>query len=174
MQRNYAARVRLFVSIRPSRRAVAHLDAALAGRRTSRQDQWHVTLALLGEVADPEVLRGPLGEAARSMQPFDVHLAGGSAFNGARAAWAGVGGDVEALSSLAAAVQQACRGAGAWSGNRRFRPHLTVGTTTRIDPPVLDGYAGPSWQVEEIELVQSVLGRTATHTVLERFPLYQA
>lgn len=48
----------------------------------------------------------------------------------------------------------------------------------RISPPpwngLLTSYEGPSWRVNEIELVHSVLGRNVTHTVLERFPLYQA
>jgi 2'-5' RNA ligase len=57
---------------------------------------------------------------------------------------------------------------------RRFRPHLTVGKTGRIDAALLGGYAGPAQRVHDIELVHSVLGRTVTHTVLERFALYQA
>ena len=54
-----------------------------------------------------------------------------------------------------------------------YPPHLTVGRLGHLDPQLTD-YVGPAWRVGEIELVQSVLGRTATHTVLERFPLYQA
>jgi 2'-5' RNA ligase len=166
--------VRLFVAIRPSRQAVAHLAAALSGRRTSRSDQWHVTLAFLGEVADPEPLRTPLQAAVAESPPFALQLAGGGAFGGAQVAWAGIAGDVDALSALAASVQHACREAGVVLEHRRFRPHLTVGKTRRIDPGALAGYAGPSWTVTEVELVHSVLGRAVTHGVIDRYPLYQA
>ena len=166
--------MRAFVSLRPSREAVAHFEAALVGCRTSPPEQWHITLAFLGEVEDPEGLYDGLRAAAARTSPFPLHLAGGGAFARARVVWVGVGGDVEALAGLAADVQQAGRNAGVPLETGRFRPHVTVGRTGRLDPVVLRNYSGPQWQVDEVELVQSVLGRTATHTVLERFPLYQA
>jgi 2'-5' RNA ligase len=166
--------VRLFVSLRPSAQAVAHLAAALSSRRTSAPDQWHITLAFLDDVPQPEFLYDGLRAAAAGATPFELHLAGAGAFSKARVVWTGVGGDVDALAALAADVQEACRGAGIALEDRRFRPHLTVGKTGRIDPAQLRDYAGPPWRVHEVELVHSVLGTTATHTVLETFPLYQA
>jgi 2'-5' RNA ligase len=166
--------MRLFVSLRPSDEAVAHLTAALSDVPTSRPDQWHVTLAFLGEVSQPEVLSARLRAAAARTSPFPLHLAGAGAFTRARVVWVGVGGDVVTLGGLAADVQQACRDVGVPLETRRFRAHLTVGRTGRLDPAVLKNYTGPPWQVREVELVHSVLGKTATHTVLERFPLYQA
>jgi 2'-5' RNA ligase len=166
--------MRLFVSVRPSAEAVAHLTAALSGRVTSRPDQWHITLAYLGEVEDPDELNDGLRAAAAGTPSFDVRLAGGGAFTRARVVWVGVGGDVEVLGGLAAQVQRVGREAGLPLEARRFRPHLTVGRTGRIDPGALHDYTGPPWQVRDIELVHSVLGRTATHSVLERFALYQA
>jgi 2'-5' RNA ligase len=166
--------VRLFVSLRPSEEAVAHLVAALSERQTSRPDQWHITLAFLGEVDSPEGLSDGLQEAAACTSPFPLHLAGGGAFTRARVVWVGVGGDGESLGGLASDVQRTCRDAGIPLETRRFRPHVTVGRTGRLDPAVLRDYRGPAWQVREVELVHSVLGKTATHTVLERFALYQA
>jgi 2'-5' RNA ligase len=166
--------MRLFVSLRPSAKAVAHLAAALSDRPTSRPEQWHITLAFLGDVDNPEGLYGGLRAAAARTSPFAVHLAGGGAFTRARVVWVGVGGDVEALGGLATDVQAACREAGIRLDAHRFRPHVTVGRTGRLDPAVLHDYSGPPWRVREVELVHSVLGRTARHTVLERFPLYQA
>lgn len=163
--------MRLFVSLRPSRQAIAHLEAALAGRGTSRVDQWHVTLAFLGEVGEPVVLYDGLRAAAAAASPPELQLAGGGAFRGARVVWAGIGGDTDGLDALASAVQSACRTAGIVLEQRRFRPHLTVGKTGRIDPDVLTDYSGPTWRAHEVELVHSVLGRKVTHTVLERFPL---
>lgn len=163
--------MRLFVCLRPSRQAVAHLEAALAGRGTSRVDQWHVTLAFLGEVEDPAVLYDGLRTAAAATPPLELQLAGGGAFRGASVVWAGIGGNTDGLAALAAAVQSACRDAGIVLEQRRFRPHLTVGKPSRVDPDVLIGYSGPTWQAHEVELVHSVLGRKVNHTVLERFPM---
>jgi RNA 2',3'-cyclic 3'-phosphodiesterase len=166
--------VRLFVSLRPSRQAVAHLAAALSSRRTSAPDQWHITLAFLGEVGQPQSLYDGLRDAAGRTPPFDLNLAGSGAFTGSRVVWTGVDGDLDGLAALASEVQQACRSAGVPLERRRFKPHLTVGRTGRIDPATLSGYDGPPWRVHEVELVHSIPGRTATHQVLERFALYQA
>ena len=38
-------------------------------------------------------------------------------------------------------------------------------------PPALLDYQGPPWTVSEVELVRSVLGRRAEHTVLTAFAL---
>ena len=166
--------MRLFVSLRPSRQALAHLGAALSGRRTSNPEQWHITLAFLGEVGRAEILYDGLRAAAARTPEFALHLAGSGAFSGPRVVWAGVGGDVDGLAALAAEVQQACREAGIALESRRFRPHLTIGKTGRIDPSQLSAYEGPPWTVHQVELVRSVLGTSVSHTVLERFPLYQA
>ena len=153
---------------------VAHLAAALSGRRTSKPEQWHITLAFLGDVSSPRTLYDGLRTAAARTPPFELFLAGGGAFAGPRAVWAGVGGDLDGLGALASEVQQACRAAGIPLERRKYRPHVTVGKAGRIDPALLAGYAGPSWRVSEIELVHSVLGTTVTHSVLASFPLHQA
>ncbi|MCA1712013.1 MAG: RNA 2',3'-cyclic phosphodiesterase [Actinobacteria bacterium] len=157
--------MRLFVQVRPSPGAVAHLQAHLGRVRTSNPDQWHVTLAFLGDVADAEPLHGGLQAAADLHPPFALRLAGGGTF-GPRTTWAGVAGDVEVLRSLAQHVQDACG-----LEPRPYRPHLTVG---RVDPRLLSGYDGPEFRVDQLQLVQSVLGTRAVHTVLRAYPLYQA
>ena len=162
------------MSLRPSPQAVSHLEAALRGHRTSRSDQWHVTLAFLGEVAQPAVLHEPLRTAAAAHAPFELRLEGAGSFRGARVVWVGVGGDIGELSALARSVQQACRDAGVVLDDRPLRPHLSVGKVGRLAPEALRDYCGPSWRVSEVELVQSVLGKTAVHTVRETLPLYQA
>jgi 2'-5' RNA ligase len=157
--------VRLFVQVRPSGEAVAHLQAHLGRLRTGKPDQWHVTLAFLGEVDDADALHDGLQAAADLHPPFRLRLAGGGTF-GPRTTWAGVAGDVDVLRSLAQHVQDACD-----LEPRTYRPHLTVG---RLDPRLLDGYEGPEFRVDELQLVQSVLGKRAVHTVLRAYPLYQA
>jgi 2'-5' RNA ligase len=164
IRETYAGGVRLFVQVRPSPEAVAHLQAHLGRVRTGNPAQWHVTLAFLGE-AEPEPLHDGLQAAADLHAPFDLRLAGGGTF-GPRTTWAGVAGDVDMLRSLAQHVQDACG-----LEPRTYRPHLTVG---RLDPRLLSGYEGPAFRVDEVQLVQSVLGKRAVHTVLRAYPLYQA
>lgn len=159
--------MRLFVSVRPSPDVVTHLLAHLGRVRTAPPDQLHVTLAFLDEVADDAAVQDGLAVAASLHAPFALRLAGSGTF-GRRTTWAGVAGDVERLRALAADVQDACREAGVELERRAYRPHLTVG---RFDPRVLSSYESPVWQVAEIELVQSVLGKRAVHTVRRTFPL---
>jgi 2'-5' RNA ligase len=159
--------VRLFVSVRPSAEVVSHLQAHLGRVRTAPPAQWHVTLAFLGDVDDDSAVQVGLEVAAGLHRPLSLRLSGGGSF-GPRTTWCGVAGDVEALRSLAADVQDACREAGVELERRSYRPHLTVG---RVDPRLLASYDSPTWQVAEIELVQSVLGKRAVHTVRRTFPL---
>jgi 2'-5' RNA ligase len=163
--------VRLFVQVRPSEQAVTHLREHLASARTSTPQQWHVTLAFLGDVPAAEPLYDGLRDAAAAHEPFSLRLVGSGRF-GRRATWVGIGGDVIHLHSLAEHVQDACRAAGVPLEPRPYRPHLTVG---RVDPRALSSYEGPAWRVAQVELVHSVLGQRVVHTVLHAFPLsYQA
>ena len=73
-------------------------------------------------------------------------------------------GDTEPLERLSASCRSAAVRAGVEVDGSKFRPHLTL---ARANRPleltrwlrVFDLYAGPSWQVEEIALVQSQLGQ---------------
>jgi 2'-5' RNA ligase len=166
-RKTYAVPVRLFVAVRPTPAAVSHLRALLGTVRTSDPEKWHVTLAFLGDVANDDRLEAGLAAVASRHEPFGLRLHGSGRF-GPRATWAGLAGDVEPLRALAADVVDACRRAGIALERRAYQPHLTVG---RVDPALLAAYDGPTWPVREIELVQSVLGKRALHTVLRAFPL---
>lgn len=102
------------------------------------------------------------------MPPFRLALSGMSRVGTVTAT--GVRGDTRALENLARRVQRACREAGAVLERRRWRPHLTVGRDGAV-PAVLLDYEGPPWTVSHVELVRSVLGRRAEHTVLATFAL---
>jgi 2'-5' RNA ligase len=111
---------------------------------------------------------------AHAHPPFPLALSGVVQLG--RVVATGVRGDTTALGWLAKDVQRACRDAGAVLERRRYRPHLTVGRGSggRVAggvPDALRDYEGPGWSVDEIELVQSVLGGTARHTTLRRFRL---
>jgi RNA 2',3'-cyclic 3'-phosphodiesterase len=180
--------VRLFVAVDPPARVRGHLEAGTAALRESMDgwrwvppEQWHLTLAFLGEVADdrlPELTRR-MGLAARRHEPFTVDLAGVGAFNSlrrARVMWVGVDGDREALTRLADSVGAGARRAKIALDERRYRPHMTLGRR-RAPADVSDllgagrDYRGPAWTVEEFVLVQSHLGRAVRHELRERFPL---
>ena len=170
--------MRLFVALLPPAAALNELDAAVAPLRPgwpdlrwAGQDRWHVTLAFLGEVADPASLLGPLAAVCAASSPFSLSLAGSGSFGSRGPVWVGVDGDVDRLAGLARRVRQAVRGAGVDVERRRYRPHLTVGRRRQPDPALLASYAGPAWPVVEVELVHSRLGRPVVHTVLERWPL---
>jgi 2'-5' RNA ligase len=147
--------MRLFVALVPPDEAVTHLDDFLEVRRASGSFRWasaeqfHVTLAFLADV--------------------ETAIAGGGAFpNAARARvlWAGLDlddHDRTQLDRLATGCRAAANRAGIPVDGQRFRPHVTV---ARIGYPsevsdwvkLLDGYAGPRWPADRIQLVASYLG----------------
>lgn len=162
--------MRAFVAVRPPPAVVDHLRAALPSW-PSAPERWHLTLAFLGEVADPSVLVPGLGAVCTAKPPLDLRLAGSGAFGRGGPVWVGVEGDRAGLTALAGAVAQACRDAGVDVERRPYRPHLTVGRRGRPDPALLAAYAGPTWTAVEVELVASRLGPPVEHRVLERLPL---
>jgi RNA 2',3'-cyclic 3'-phosphodiesterase len=185
--------VRLFVAVYPPPAALAHLDAALApctpdwpGLRWAPVEQWHLTLAFLGEVPDDRVdgLAERLARAAGRTPAMRLRLARFGAFPSARRArvcWAGVEGDVEPLRLLAARASAAARRAGIDVDDKPYRPHLTLARPRR--PPLdvsglaaaVGDYAGPWWPADAVRLVRSHLGAQVRHESLAAWSLsYQA
>lgn len=91
---------RLFVAIAPPQRAVVALAAGIAplhdvpgAPRWIPPERWHLTLAFLGEVAEPPMLRPALGSVAARTAPIALRLDGAGTFpaRGApRVCWIGV------------------------------------------------------------------------------------
>lgn len=89
--------------------------------------------------------------------PISLRLAGGGRFG--PVVWAGIAGDMDRLRAFREDVRAALVDAGFPVDERPFRPHLTV--SYRFDRRIaaaLDGYAGPSWTVDEFALVRSADG----------------
>jgi 2'-5' RNA ligase len=162
--------VRLFVAVFPAGEVRADLQRRLTralgsgdhpGRklRLTPADRWHVTLSFLGEVADErqaDVERALAGVTAPGA--FALRLAAGGRFGKGRstALWAGVRGDLEALTDLHAGIREALDTGGLPYDDRPLAPHLTLaygqgGAVLNA----LEGYAGPQWTVEEFMLVRS-------------------
>ncbi|MFP3992776.1 RNA 2',3'-cyclic phosphodiesterase, partial [Streptomyces sp. E11-3] len=130
--------MRLFAAVLPPDPAIAELAAevrtlhALPGAdrlRWTERENWHFTLAFMGEVPDEALpaLAERLARAAHRTDPFGLNLRGGGRF-GDRALWVGAAGELGVLRRLAERADAAARKAGvAMEGPpRRFTPHLTV------------------------------------------------
>ena len=167
----------MFVAVRPPDDALDHLDDFLEPRRAAGEFRWvtrehfHVTLAFLASVPERSLddLEERLGRAAHRRTPFPTALSGGGAFPNvgrARVLWAGLDLDETGrteLSRMATGARAAAGRAGIEVDGARFRPHVTI---ARLRAPteatswvrLLDGYRGPGWKVDDIELVASYLG----------------
>jgi 2'-5' RNA ligase len=119
--------------LRPALSAVQHRDAADRGRlRWMAPSTFHITMRFLGATAEEQV--APVAEALAAklatFAPFSLTLSGGGAFPSAqkpRVLWAGIRGDVEALTAIAAALEEVVREAGFPPDEKRFHPHVTIG-----------------------------------------------
>lgn len=181
--------MRMFVAVLPPQEVIEHLAESVEPRREadsplrwSALDQWHITLAFLPSVSDLRVddLIDLLTETAGKRAAFTLNVHGAGSFPNpaqAKVLWAGVGGDTGLLERLAASTRSAAVRAGNEVDGSKFRPHVTLARTNRpLDVTrwlrVLDLYAGPSWQVGDIGLVQSHLGGgRPRYQVHQSFPL---
>jgi RNA 2',3'-cyclic 3'-phosphodiesterase len=179
------AAVRLFVALDVPLVAIDHLEAAVAAVRDQQPDlRWvpahrrHLTLAFLGEVAEPVLapLTERLDRVARRHHGMELRFAGAGRF-GSKVLWVGVQGDRDPLARLAQSVSAAARRAGVPIEERPHRPHVTLarGRTTSLDlrPVVADlaGYDGPPWRAESFSLVRSRLGPQPEYEVLAGYRL---
>jgi 2'-5' RNA ligase len=109
-----------------------------------------------------------------------LRLAGGGRFGSLRrpqVAWAGLAGDVVALSALAARLTAAARALRLPVEDRPFRAHLTLGRWRPRQPADgsvtdrLDGYRGPAWPVTELRLLESHLGPEPSYETVAAWPV---
>jgi 2'-5' RNA ligase len=188
-------RRRLFVAAALPESARTHLAAAVDRLRREHEPSelqpslvrwtdpasWHLTLVFCGSVA-PEraaVLVDGLGPNVARHSGLQIGLASGGRF-GHRVLWTGVDGDRTALVRIAGSVAEVARAAGVALEDRPYRPHLTIarGRPGADLAPLaigLEPYAGPTWKVEHLLLMESRLsagpGGAAQHVEVERFPL---
>lgn len=168
------ATVRVFIALAPPDDAKQELAAALSPAyqahprmRWNRIEDWHITLAFLGEVSVAAVplLRTPLARLAAARGPLTLALRGGGHFD-ERVLWSGIDGDLDALRLLATEVRAVADDCGIAHANRPFRPHLTLARARRDTPSCvveaaagLTGFTGRPWQAERLHLVASNIGR---------------
>jgi 2'-5' RNA ligase len=163
-------------------RALLPLRGAPGEPRWTVPERWHLTLLFLGAVPDARV--GPLlagaAPAVAAAPPLRLRLAGGGRFGSRRrpqVAWAGLDGDVAALSDLAKHLARVARSLRLEVEERPFRPHLTLGRWRPGRPADgaltdrLAGYRGPEWPVDVVRLYESHLGPNPTYDVLGEWPV---
>ncbi|CAM5697546.1 RNA 2',3'-cyclic phosphodiesterase OS=Streptomyces alboniger OX=132473 GN=thpR PE=3 SV=1 [Streptomyces alboniger] len=160
--------VRVFIALAPPDTAKQELARELGPAydahprmRWNRIEDWHITLAFLGEVPLDVVslLRPPLAELAAARPPLTLALRGGGHFD-ERVLWAGIAGELDALHALATDVRARVEGCGVALPDRLFRPHLTLARARRDTPSCasraatgLAGFAGRPWRTERLHLV---------------------
>lgn len=175
---------RLFVALElpeDLREQLAAFRRGLPGARWVAQEQFHLTLAFLGEVEGPVFAAVREGLHGVRADPFELQLAGTGRFPArgpAKVLWAGVRESTE-VSALASEVQRCLSRRGLPLDSRRYSPHVTLarlkGTPAREVDAYLEASAG--WVSEahpftDFHLYSSHLGRAgAQHRVEASYPL---
>ncbi|WP_199549371.1 RNA 2',3'-cyclic phosphodiesterase [Streptomyces sp. N35] len=145
--------------------ALSPAYAAYPGLRWNRIEDWHITLAFLGElpVRTVQRLRSPLADLAAARPCVELALLGGGHFD-ERVLWSGIEGDLDGLHELAEAVRARVRECDIAFVARPLRPHLTLARARRSDSAsvpaaaaCLDGFTGRAWQAERLHLVGSTV-----------------
>ncbi len=164
--------------------AVGQLRAPGRSVRLAPPEQWHITLAFLGEVPEPKVDRAKLA-VQRAVEAVGaapaVRIAGGGTFGRGRftTLWAGLRGDTDTLASLARATRRELKAARLPYDAKRFRPHMTIArpgdrvTADELagDLAALERHEGPLWTVSSTRLVRSHLGPRPTYEPLAEVAL---
>ncbi len=107
------------------------LAPAVEGARWVGPEALHLTLAFLGDVADPDLNAVCLAvaESVRKQPRFSLEVRGLGAFPDAgrpRILWAGIEGDLDRLASVQRAASDAATRAGYRPADERFHPHITL------------------------------------------------
>ncbi|MFD0278071.1 RNA 2',3'-cyclic phosphodiesterase [Kitasatospora sp. NPDC127111] len=166
--------LRVFVALAPPDDAKDELARALQPAyatyprlRWNRIEDWHITLAFLGELPSTTVpmLQSALAGSTASHPALHLRLRGGGHFD-QRLLWSGIDGDLEGLHLLAADIRDVIRSCGIEFRDRPLRPHLTLARSRRDDATSvpqaaagLTGFVGRPWWTERLHLVGSNIGR---------------
>ncbi|WP_031079063.1 RNA 2',3'-cyclic phosphodiesterase [Streptomyces sp. NRRL S-118] len=169
-----AGTVRVFIALAPPDDAKDELAQALRPAydayphmRWNRIEDWHITLAFLGELPRQAVslLQPPLAELAAAHHPLRLSLHGSGHFD-ERVLWSGIGGDLHGLRLLADEVRALVEEHGITLPDRPLNPHLTLARARRDDTSSvvraaagLSAFTGRTWQAARLHLVGSNYGR---------------
>ena len=176
-----SGRIRSFIAIpvpgagiRALEDAMEKLDSELGGGvRWVRAEGIHLTLKFMGDIHAEmaERVLAVLPPVAARFAPFELSISGLGVFPNPRrprVLWAGVHGDLETLSALQMAVDDAVGELGLPKEQRAFSPHLTLGRVRRDVPEgqlrriaqvMTDGElaATPPWTADTVNLMRTEL-----------------
>ena len=151
--------------------ALAGLRSGMRGARWIPEENYHLTLAFIGEVDRHGLNEIALALAGVSAPRFDMRLTGCGFFGDRkpRALWVGVGPNPP-LSHLQSKVEVALQRAGFVPEKRKFTPHVTLAYLHGAPPDAAAGFcaanglfaAGP-FPAAEFHLYESHLGSEAAH-----------
>ena len=189
-------RIRVFIAVGVSdeaRKALAEVADRLRaqipdGVQWARLQGLHLTLKFLGNISSrmAEPLVECLHSPAALATPFGLRFSGLGVFPNPRrprVLWAGLAGELDALSALQEAVERAVTGLGYAAEDRAFSPHITLGRLRRgVSGTVLQNVADTmtaaappepvSWVIDEVRVMRSHLLPTgAEYTVIGSVPL---
>jgi RNA 2',3'-cyclic 3'-phosphodiesterase len=170
----------------PLEAAMPALSRLLPRARFSSPASWHLTLAFLGQVRAEfggDVVT--VGEAAAAAAPrrLTLNLDGAGGFpttDRARLLWIGIGGDREALNTLATALAEGSRESGMHIDDRSFHAHLTLarlGQPRPLPPEVVERVSeaaadAPPWDSTELHCYRSTqTNQGARYTIVRSFRL---
>lgn len=187
--------LRLFVAITLPREVREKLQEAQSALRSALQqsavswvrvEQAHLTLRFLGSVEASHVpaIGGAIADITKLCRPLNLNAAGTGFFPTATrpgVAWAGVGGDLDALRELQSHLERAVGSFSAQPPEKEFTPHFTLARIKnfeRADSAGLKAVAQRlsdaqfgAWTASEVCLYQSTLGAGgAQHAVLSTAP----
>lgn len=186
------------MAVDPSPEAVDHLGAVVAGLRASRanapgrstrltrRENWHITVAFLGDVPAKRVpvASAVMHEVAASATPLELCVAGSGTFGSRRdpILWTGIGGEVDALRRLARLLQRSLRRARLPVDERPPRPHLTIARPgarlpaedVAADVATLADYVGPMWTAAAVHLLLSEIEQSSSGPMPRYTPIATA
>ena len=164
---------RYFVAVYPPAPVLDEIEAIprpeVDGVRWTRRDQWHVTLAFLGDVDEARVV-----DALSAVEHQTVEVEIGPAVRRLRKDVVVI--PAAGLDGLAEAVVVALDPLVDGLGDRRFRGHLTLARARSGAPGRVVGQPIETrFDADEFRLVSSRLDHEgAAHSVVARFPLGEA
>ncbi|HKE01130.1 MAG TPA: RNA 2',3'-cyclic phosphodiesterase [Planctomycetota bacterium] len=152
--------------------AGAELAQRVGGFRVTREENLHVTIAFLGEIAETaaQPLAAMLADACRKRGPFSMQLGGAGWFppRGAPSvAWIGARAGEQPAVELARAAAEIAAAAGIATDGREPHVHATIARARgpRCDQAALAAWkrrwdardCGPAFEVGRVVLFESVL-----------------
>lgn len=184
---------RVFVAIElpaPVRRKliehIGRLRTFVPGARASwvREENLHLTLKFLGDVplTKVDLVAQATQSAARTVEPFELIVAGGGAFPSTgqpRVLWIGIEDSSGRLDLLYQQLEAACEEAGFAREQRPFRPHLTIarlrkpqGSSQLATMHKELGFDSETILASDLAVIRSELrGEGSRHTIVARHAL---